>query len=98
MVFTTFEPCHIDEHDVDLLVYDDRPTADTRSANAIRQQRKRIKANGKLAELTDRWLNEYFSDHESELTVRDIVPVLVRYPRILGEVTLHVKAANGTEA
>ena len=90
MNYTAHEPYTLDPHDVDesLLCSGIRPVS-VPSKEALKKRRQRLR-NG--VQLIESWLNEYYGYHERELTLRDVIPVLARHPKIVGDIALFVRA------
>lgn len=92
MNFTAYEPYTLDPHDIDeSLINSGLRPVPVPSKEALKKRRQRLK-NG--VELVTNWLDQFYGEHERELHVRDIIPVLARYPKLVGEIVLFVRG-NG---
>lgn len=94
MQFTTYVPAYVEPHDDDsLLYYEARPVA-VPSKEALKKRRQRLRQRSEFSTLIESWLNEYYSDNERDLTLRDVLPVLAKYPKVLGELALFIRSGG----
>lgn len=79
--------------------YETRNVDVTCSNGAQRVQRYRLKKRHEYVDLIENWLDQLYGERdEQELTVREVLPVLAKHPRIVGELALFVRSGGNDGA
>ena len=95
MQFKTYEPHYLEAHDrEDSLIITAKRNVEVTDNSTQRVRRYRLKNTKKFESLIENWLDQYFGEFEHELLVRDVVPVLVHYPLVVGQIAEFVRTGE----